>query len=88
MTVNPGFGGQKVLPELPKNRRLRRLCETRGLDSFIKVDGGENGENAGKAIEAGANAIVAGSAIFGSHDYALVIAAIRGAHLPLGGTLR
>ena len=84
MTVNPGFGGQKFLPEmLPKIRSLRRLCEVRGLDPFIEVDGGENSETAGQAIEAGANAIVAGSAIFRSDDYAAAIAAIRNAHRPL-----
>jgi len=78
MTVNPGFGGQKFLTEmLPKIRCLRRLCETRGLDPIIEVDGGENHESAGRAIDAGANAIVAGSAIFGSADYASAIAAIR-----------
>jgi ribulose-phosphate 3-epimerase len=83
MTVNPGFGGQKFLPEmLPKIRRLRQLCQERGLDPVIEVDGGENRESAGQAIEAGANAIVAGSAIFGSHDYAVAIAAIRDAHRP------
>ena len=86
MTVNPGFGGQKFLPEiLPKIRCLRQLCETRGLDPIIEVDGGENRETAGQAIEAGANAIVAGSAIFGSHDYAAAIAAIREAYHPLAG---
>lgn len=78
MTVNPGFGGQKFLPEmLPKIRDLRRLCDSKGLDPWIEVDGGQNGENAGLAIEAGANAIVAGSAIFGSDDYAAAIARIR-----------
>jgi ribulose-phosphate 3-epimerase len=78
MTVNPGFGGQKFLPEmLPKIRRLRQLCETRGLDPVIEVDGGQNFESAGLAIEAGANAIVAGSAIFGSSDYAGAISTIR-----------
>ena len=67
MTVNPGFSGQKFLPEmLPKIRRLRELCDARGLDPLIEVDGGENCETAGQAIRAGANAIVAGSAIFGS----------------------
>ena len=81
MTVNAGFGGQKFLPEtLPKIRRLRQLCETRGLDPIIEVDGGENCKTAGQTIEAGANAIVAGSAIFGSHDYAAAISAIRNAH--------
>ena len=79
MTVNPGFGGQKFLPEtLPKIRELRRLCESKGLDPWIEVDGGQNAENAGLAIEAGADAIVAGSAIFGSNDYAAAIARIRG----------
>ena len=80
MTVNPGFAGQKFLPEmLPKIRCLRQLCEARGLDPIIEVDGGENCESAAQAIEAGANAIVAGSAIFGSADYAVAIAAIRSA---------
>jgi ribulose-phosphate 3-epimerase len=84
MTVNPGFGGQKFLPEvLPKIRFLRQLCEARSFDPYIEVDGGENGETAGFAIEVGANAIVAGSAIFGSHDYAAAIAAIRDAARPM-----
>lgn len=83
MTVNPGFGGQKFLPEiLPKIRRLRQLCKERGLDPVIEVDGGQNCESAGQAIEAGANAIVAGSAIFGSLDYAGAIAAIRQGRCP------
>jgi ribulose-phosphate 3-epimerase len=78
MTVNPGFGGQKFLREmLPKIRCLRQLCESRGLDPIIEVDGGENRKGAGQAIEAGADAIVAGSAIFGSPDYAAAIVAIR-----------
>src|SRR5471030_1386019 len=56
MTVNPGFGGQKFLPEmLPKIRRLRQLCDARGLDPVIEADGGQNCETAGLAIQAGAN---------------------------------
>ncbi len=83
MTVTPGFGGQKFLPEmLPKIRRLRQLCDARGLNPVIEVDGGQNCKSAAQAIEAGANAIVAGSAIFGSADYAVAIAAIREAHQP------
>ncbi len=82
MTVNPGFGGQKFLPEmLPKIRELRRLCESKSLDPWIEVDGGEEGTTAALAIAAGADAIVAGSAIFGSSDYAAAIAQIRNSPL-------
>jgi ribulose-phosphate 3-epimerase len=78
MTVNPGFGGQKFLPEtLPKIQELRRLCESKRLAPWIEVDGGQNGDNAALAIEAGADAIVAGSAIFGSDDYAAAFSRIR-----------
>ena len=78
MTVNPGFGGQKFLPSmLPKLRALRRLCDERGVDPIIEVDGGLSGANAWQAVEAGASAIVAGSAVFGTADYAAAIAAIR-----------
>ena len=78
MTVNPGFSGQAFLPEmLPKIRDLRALCESRGLEPWIEVDGGQDGENTGRAVAAGANAIVAGSAIFGASDYAQAIAALR-----------
>ncbi len=81
MTVNPGASGQTFLPEmLPKIRRVRELCDKRGLHPVIEVDGGENPRTAAQAIAAGANAIVAGSAIFGSQDYAAAIAAIRGSH--------
>jgi ribulose-phosphate 3-epimerase len=78
MTVNPGFGGQDFLPEmLPKIRALRRLCASKGLDPWIEVDGGQDGDNAASAIAAGANAIAAGSAIFHAQDYAAAIARIR-----------
>ena len=78
MTVNPGFGGQKFLPEvLPKLEALRGLCEARGLEPWIAVDGGQDPQNAARAVAAGADAIVAGSAIFGASDYAAAIAAIR-----------
>lgn len=78
MTVNPGFGGQKFLPSmLPKIRALRRMCDERSLPTIIEVDGGISGSNAWQVIEAGANAIVAGSAVFGAPDYAGAIAAIR-----------
>jgi ribulose-phosphate 3-epimerase len=82
MTVNPGFGGQKFLPEmLSKIRELRRLCTAKGLDPWIEVDSGQIGENAALAIAAGADPIVAGSAIFGSDDYATAIARLRNSTL-------
>jgi ribulose-phosphate 3-epimerase len=78
MTVNPGFGGQKFLPEvLPKIEALRRLCEARALEPWIAVDGGQDAQTAARAVAAGADAIIAGSAIFGSKDYAAAIAGIR-----------
>jgi ribulose-phosphate 3-epimerase len=78
MTVNPGFGGQRFIPEmLPKIRRLRAMCSERGLHPAIEVDGGENATTAAQAAAAGANAIVAGSAIFSAKDYAKAIAELR-----------
>ena len=78
MALNPGFAGQKFLPEiLPKIETLRRLCEARGLEPWIAVDGGQDAQNAARTVAAGADAIIAGSAIFGSTDYAAAIAAIR-----------
>lgn len=84
MSVNPGFSGQAFLPEvLPKIRGLRAMCSARGLDPWIEVDGGQNGDNAWQAVEAGADALVAGSAVFGSDDYADAIARLRRHAAPL-----
>ena len=84
MTVNPGFGGQSFLPEmLPKIRRIRAMCAERGLNPVIEVDGGENEITAGQAAAAGATAIVAGSAIFGTKDYGRP--SPRSAHAPPRG---
>ncbi len=78
MTVNPGFGGQAFLPEmLDKIRALRAMCDVRGLDPVIEIDGGANCAHAAQAVAAGATAIVAGSAIFGAPDYAEAIRIIR-----------
>jgi ribulose-phosphate 3-epimerase len=60
-----------------KVRALRRLCESRGLDPWIEVDGGQDGANAWQAVDAGADALVAGSAIFGAPDYAAAITGLR-----------
>ncbi len=79
MSVNPGFGGQSFIPQaLDKIRRLRAIAEARGLAFDIEVDGGVKGENAAAIRAAGANVLVAGSAIFGKSNYAEQIAAIRG----------
>jgi ribulose-phosphate 3-epimerase len=66
MSVNPGFGGQKFIPtSLDKLRRLRRMIDERGLFTRIEIDGGIDAGNINKIIEAGAEIIVAGSAVFG-----------------------
>ena len=78
MTVTPGFGGQKFMPEmLEKVRTIRRYANSRGLNMDIEVDGGLNTENVGSAIAAGANVIVAGSSIFGAKRPKSVIAAMK-----------
>ena len=83
MTVNPGFGGQKFIATmLPKISALRDICDRRGLDITIEVDGGLSGDNAWQAIDAGATAIVAGSAVFHAADYARAVAAIRNSTAP------
>lgn len=65
MTVNPGFGGQKLIPyTVQKIRDLKQLVEERGIRLDIEVDGGINLYNAGEVMAAGANVIVAGSAVF------------------------
>jgi ribulose-phosphate 3-epimerase len=77
MTVNPGFGGQKFLSsQLEKIRRIRAMTAGRGIR--IQVDGGITPETAPKAIGAGAEVLVAGSAIFGRPDYAAAVEALRG----------
>ena len=66
MSVNPGFGGQKfIATSLDKLRRLRRMIDERGLDIKIEIDGGIDAGNINEIVEAGAEIIVAGSAVFG-----------------------
>ncbi len=69
MTVNPGFGGQQFIPQtLGKVRQVRTEILQRGLDCEVEVDGGINHETARRVVEAGADVLVAGSAVFDSED--------------------
>ncbi len=78
MTVNPGFGGQRFIPApLEKIRRLRRLIGDRPIE--IEVDGGVNEETIGHAVAAGADVLVAGSAVFRTDDYQAAISGLRAA---------
>ena len=79
MSVNPGFGGQKFIPSaLDKLREARRMIDESGLEIRLEIDGGVKVDNIGEIAAAGADTFVAGSAIFGSEDYAATIAAMRG----------
>ncbi|RAK23326.1 ribulose-phosphate 3-epimerase [Anoxybacillus vitaminiphilus] len=79
MTVNPGFGGQKFIHSvLPKIGRVAQMVKERGLKVEIEVDGGVNEDTAKLCVEAGANVLVAGSAIYNKKDRAAAIRAIRG----------
>jgi len=83
MSVNPGFGGQSFIPEVvPKIQKLRQMCDAKGLDPWIEVDGGLKPHNTWQVLEAGANAIVAGSAVFKAPDYATAIEGIRNSKRP------
>jgi ribulose-phosphate 3-epimerase len=80
MSVNPGFGGQKFIPGvLPKIAEVRRRVAASGRDVRVEVDGGIKVDNIAAAAKAGADMFVAGSAIFGSKDYAATIRAMRAA---------
>ena len=78
MSVNPGFGGQKFIPSaLDKLRQARKIIDNSGREIRLEVDGGVKIDNIGEIAAAGADTFVAGSAIFGSEDYAATIAAMR-----------
>ena len=85
MSVNPGFGGQKFIQEvLDKIARARDLIARTGSQALLEVDGGLKVDNASEVIKAGADVLVAGSAIFNSPNYAETIQAFRAAaHAPL-----
>jgi ribulose-phosphate 3-epimerase len=69
MTVNPGFGGQEFIPEaLPKISRVRQMIDARGLKCDVEVDGGIHEQTAPMVVQAGANLLVAGSAIYNEHE--------------------
>jgi ribulose-phosphate 3-epimerase len=79
MTVNPGFGGQAFIPEMmEKVKAAKKIREQNGLDFHIEVDGGIHPDTARVATEAGANVLVAGTAIFQSKEPAKAIAELRG----------
>jgi len=78
MSVNPGFGGQSFIPSaLDKLRRARERIDATGRAIRLEVDGGIKPDNAGDVIRAGADTLVAGSAIFGADDYARIIRRMR-----------
>lgn len=80
MTVNPGFGGQAFIPEMmEKVSAARQIRDDEGLDFHIEVDGGIGPDTARVATEAGANVLVAGTAVFRAEDPTKVIAELRGA---------
>ena len=78
MSVNPGFGGQAFIPSaLDKLKRAREIIDASGREIRLEIDGGVKVDNIGAIAAAGADTFVAGSAIFGSDDYAATIAAMR-----------
>lgn len=80
MSVNPGFGGQKFIPAtLDKLREARRRIDASGRDVRLEIDGGVKVDNIAEIARAGADTFVAGSAIFGSRDYATTVQAMRAA---------
>lgn len=84
MSVNPGFGGQKFIEsQVDKVRRLKAMCNERGVNPWIEIDGGVTPANAYKLIDAGANALVAGSAVYGAPSYADAIKGIKTSKAPV-----
>jgi ribulose-phosphate 3-epimerase len=78
MSVNPGFGGQKFIPQsLGKLAEARARIDAGGRDIRLEIDGGVKIDNAAEIARAGADTLVAGSAVFGSSDYAATIRALR-----------
>lgn len=79
MSVNPGYGGQKFIPSaISKVRRIKEMIKATGSKAEIEVDGGVNVNNCKELIEAGADVLVAGSAVYNADDFAAAIKALRG----------
>jgi ribulose-phosphate 3-epimerase len=80
MTVNPGFGGQAfIMSQLAKIAALRRMIDASGRDIVLQVDGGITAATAGAVLRAGADCLIAGTAVFGAPDYAAAIRGLRAA---------
>ena len=78
MSVNPGFGGQSFIPgTIAKLHELKAMCERHGVSPMIEVDGGISSKNIAEVVKAGANVLVAGSAVFKSEDPAAEVALLQ-----------
>jgi ribulose-phosphate 3-epimerase len=83
MSVNPGFGGQKFIPQtIDKVQRLRRMIDERGLSTLIEVDGGVNASTGAALVEAGADVLVAGSYVFSHEDPKAAIRSLKALSRP------
>ena len=89
MSVNPGFGGQKfIASSLRKIAEVRALIDRTGSRALLEVDGGVKPDNVQEILAAGAEVLVAGSAVFSTDDYAAAITALRAGHEPAARTTR
>ena len=83
MSVNPGFGGQSFIEnQVEKIAKIKAMCDAKGVNPWIEVDGGIPTPTRTRSSTAGANALVAGSAVFNSDDYAAAIAGIKASKAP------
>jgi len=85
MSVNPGFGGQKFIASIAE---VRALIDRTGSRALLEVDGGVKPDNVQEILAAGAEVLVAGSAVFSTDDYAAAITALRAGHEPAARTAR
>ena len=79
MSVNPGFGGQKFIPNtISKIKRLRQIIDARGVNTLIEIDGGINDKTGAECVDAGADVLVAGSYVFSNDDPEAAIRTLKG----------